>query len=330
MKKKQSHFKINKYLTITLLIIWIIGMGWLLALWLKRPEINEAKKLPIVPSKSLPESPVSLPPTTNNNFYVAVEVVNIYREASANSERVSQALLGEPVMVISRQGSWVEVRLPDQFDYRGWLQDSALQAIPVKDWLNLQIVAVPSAEVWTLPKSNASLVEVLSLGMVVASEVLKEDKNFTLVKLVNGRKGYVLSKNLLPYSQNNAAGVSSDRILETARQLLGQPYLWGGMTTKGVDCSGFVHTVFKVHSIHLHRDADLQYFYDGISVKPEDLQPGDLVFFETYKSGPSHIGIYVGDRKFIQAASGGVNYGTLDSDYFSHHFLGAKRILSSN
>ncbi len=321
---------------VALLTLLFIGIGWLTLLGVAKyklfhlePDLKNKDRGEVENRKKLPESTANSIPIQANNFYMALGVASVHQKPSGNSERVTQALHGEPVRVLSRQGSWVEVSLPEQFDYHGWMQESALKAIPTGDWLNLKIISVASVEVRTLPGGNAPLVEVLSLGTVVASEPSKTNEDFTFVKLVDGRNGYVVSTSLLDYSQKKAPQVSSDRILETARQLLGQPYLWGGMTTTGVDCSGFVYTVFKVHGIRLHRDADLQYFYDGFRVTPEELRPGDLVFFETYKSGPSHIGIYVGDKQFIQASSGGVKYGSLDSKYFSTHFIGAKRILGS-
>lgn len=269
-------------------------------------------------------------PIQSENLYIALEVVNVYRKPSTASEKVTQALHGEPAKILSRQNSWLEISLPDQFDYQGWVQESALKNISSnKDWLNRQIVSVPSVKVRNSPSDSASVLTVLPFGTVLASADSQEAKNFTLVKLVDGGKGYVLAKELLDYSEGNNSKASGDRILETAKQLLGQPYLWGGMTTGGVDCSGFVHTVFKVHSIRLHRDTDLEYFYDGVAVSSEQLQPGDLVFFETYKSGASHVGIYAGNRKFLHSSSSsGVNFDSLDSPYFSQHFLGAKRVIS--
>ena len=265
------------------------------------------------------------------NIYITLKLVDIHREPSSKSERVTQALHGEPVNILQQQDNWVEISLPHQFDYRGWVKTSALKQVnTAADWLNLKIVNESNVEVFNLPKKDSSILETLSLGMVVSSQLSESNGEFTLIKLVNGRTGYIVTKKLQNFSQENVNNVSSQQILTTAKKLLGRPYLWGGMTTKGVDCSGFIHTVFKVNGIKLHRDADLQYLYDGKKVAPTELQVGDLVFFETYKSGPSHIGIYLGNRKFIQAASSeGVSYGSLDSEYYSKRFLGAKRILTS-
>lgn len=305
----------------------ILGMGtdpygnqysWLFSK--KSTEISSAKDTSESSNDSL---------AVFENLYTALEVVDVYRDPSINSERVTQALHGEPAKILSQQGSWIEVMLPDQLDYQGWVQKSALKSISSqKDWSNRQIVAVPYAKIRTSPNKSASVLEDLPLGTVVALDNSQQSNNFTEVKLVDGRKGYVLAEELLDYS-DDASNVSGEQILATAKQLMGQPYLWGGMTTPGIDCSGFIHTVFKVHNVRLHRDTDLQYLYDGTAVSSDRLQPGDLVFFETYQSGASHIGIYAGNRKFLHASSSrGVNYDSLDSPYFSQRFLGAKRVLS--
>jgi cell wall-associated NlpC family hydrolase len=73
-----------------------------------------------------------------------------------------------------------------------------------------------------------------------------------------------------------------------------------------------------------------QFFNDGVQISRDELMPGDLVFFETYAPGPSHVGIYAGNRQFIQAGSSGVSYASLESSYFSERFLGAKRVLNTH
>lgn len=270
-------------------------------------------------------------PVKTENFRVAFDVVNVYQNPSNKSEMVTQALYGEPIKILHRQQSWAEISLPEQFDYRGWVEIADLRNIPIeKDWKNKKIVAVAEAKVRNSPSHDAAVFLILPLGAVVGLDDLSVNSDFTAVQLLDGKKGYILSTELLDYfSDGNKLKPSSDLIIKTAQKLLGQPYLWGGMTTFGVDCSGFIHTVFKVHGIKLHRDVNLQYVNDGIKVDPKKLQPGDLVFFETYTSGPSHIGIYVGNRKFLNSASHGVNYNSLDEPYFSQRFIGAKRILNS-
>jgi len=117
------------------------------------------------------------------------------------------------------------------------------------------------------------------------------------------------------------------RLLNIAMRFGGVPYVWGGATPSGFDCSGFVQYVFAQISVNLPRTADVQYEL-GRKVLQSDLQPGDIVFFETYEPGASHDGIYVGDGKFIGANSGtGVAIVSLSDPYWSSRYLGARRLF---
>jgi len=117
------------------------------------------------------------------------------------------------------------------------------------------------------------------------------------------------------------------RLLNIAMRFGGVPYVWGGETPAGFDCSGFVQYVFRQIGINLPRTADVQYEL-GRKVLQSELQPGDLVFFETYEPGASHDGIYVGEGKFIAANSGtGVAVVSLADPYWSSRYLGARRLF---
>lgn len=117
-------------------------------------------------------------------------------------------------------------------------------------------------------------------------------------------------------------------IIATAKQYLGVPYLWGGTTPAGFDCSGLVQYVYKAHGIQLNRTCVTQY-PQGTYVSKNELLPGDLVFFSnTYQSGISHVGIYIGNGQFLHASSSqGVTISYLSNSYWSSHYHGAKRVL---
>ena len=121
--------------------------------------------------------------------------------------------------------------------------------------------------------------------------------------------------------------VLDSRITRTAMRYIGVPYMWGGTTFAGVDCSGFVQAVFAKNGIELPRMADEQ-FAAGHHIGTHWLMPGDLVFFETYTSGASHVGIYIGGGKFIHASVGkGVTIDTLNMDYYASRYIGARRFV---
>ncbi|HBR01783.1 MAG TPA: glycoside hydrolase [Ruminiclostridium sp.] len=131
-----------------------------------------------------------------------------------------------------------------------------------------------------------------------------------------------------PKSVSRGSTLAS-KIIATAKSCLGVPYVWGGTSPKGFDCSGFVQYVFSRHGISLSRTASDQY-NAGISVSKSSLKAGDLVFFETYKSGASHVGIYLGGSQFIHASSGAekVMVSNLTSSYYTSHYIGARRVIN--
>ena len=119
-----------------------------------------------------------------------------------------------------------------------------------------------------------------------------------------------------------------DRLLRVARRMLAVPYRFGGTTLWGLDCSGFVQKTFAFLNLDLPRSAREQ-FREGAKVAKADLSPGDLVFFRTYAEYPSHVGIYLGDNRFVHASSRErkVTVESLDTPYYVKRYIGAKRML---
>ena len=128
--------------------------------------------------------------------------------------------------------------------------------------------------------------------------------------------------------RNTAREIKRDKIINMAKSFQGVPYVWGGTSPSGFDCSGFTHYVFLKNDITIPRTSSNQYYNAGSWVQKSNLLPGDLVFFTTYKSGPSHVGIYLGNNKFIHASSSkGVTISDLNSSYYAQRYIGAKRVL---
>lgn len=117
----------------------------------------------------------------------------------------------------------------------------------------------------------------------------------------------------------------SSSLVEKALSLIGVPYVFGGTSRSGFDCSGFTQYVFKGFGISLPRTAAEQ-FNVGSSVSRAQLQPGDLVFFTTYASGASHVGIYIGGGSFVHASNSGVCTTSLSESYYASRYLGARRV----
>ncbi len=116
------------------------------------------------------------------------------------------------------------------------------------------------------------------------------------------------------------------KVVDFAKNFLGAPYVWGASNGKAFDCSGFVMYILKKFNVNLDHSASGQ-FKKGEKIEKADLQPGDLVFFTTYKKGASHVGIYIGNSKFIHASSGvdQVTITDLNTNYYKRRYLGARR-----
>ncbi|HTD36482.1 MAG TPA: C40 family peptidase [Candidatus Limnocylindrales bacterium] len=119
----------------------------------------------------------------------------------------------------------------------------------------------------------------------------------------------------------------ASNLTRNAMRFLGVPYAFGGTSGYGFDCSGFTQHVFAMMGVHLPRMADEQY-YAGKSFTGQPKR-GDLVFFHTYAAGVSHVGISLGDGKFIHASSShGVMVSSLHDSYWGPRYLGAKRVVN--
>lgn len=133
---------------------------------------------------------------------------------------------------------------------------------------------------------------------------------------------------LAPFGNTFISGNQGKQIVSTAQRFIGTPYVFGGTTPSGFDCSGLLQYVFKMHGLTIPRLADEQYNL-GRAAKPNQLTMGDLVFFTTYTAGVSHCGIYVGDGKFLHASSSkGVRIDSLDNEYWKARFVGARKVVS--
>lgn len=120
----------------------------------------------------------------------------------------------------------------------------------------------------------------------------------------------------------------AQQLTKSALRFLGVPYVFGGTSTSGFDCSGYVQHVFAMLGISLPRTADAQ--YDAGHRIVGGMKPGDLVFFQTYAPGASHVGIYLGHNKFVSASSSrGVSVSSLNDPYWHERYIGAKRLLAS-
>jgi len=126
-------------------------------------------------------------------------------------------------------------------------------------------------------------------------------------------------------SQTEAFSPVAAAVAKYALMFLGTPYIWGGATPRGFDCSGFTQYTYAQYGVRIPRTADVQFAY---AMPVLDPQPGDLVFFQTYEFGASHVGIYLGNGYFVHALGSSVHVSSFASGYFAARYLGARRVVS--
>ncbi|HYK77593.1 MAG TPA: SH3 domain-containing C40 family peptidase [Daejeonella sp.] len=268
------------------------------------------------------------------------------------AEMATQMILGTPVEILKKKDGYSLVRTPD--GYISWTDNSGVAAMnkaAFLKWQQSEKVVVAVDYTYSYQQASAASMRVSDLVKGNILQVLGKEKDFLKVVYPDQRIAYVLAKDVSNYKQwVNRPNPDAAKILETAKTMLGVPYLWGGTSIKGVDCSGFTKTSFFLNGIVLPRDASQQalvgekvdiYEQDTVSLKQalKNLKPGDLLFFAGGKNRTpnprvTHTAIYMGNGEFIQSAGlvrinsmipGAKNY----DDYQSRTLVGARRMLTA-
>jgi cell wall-associated NlpC family hydrolase len=278
-------------------------------------------------------------PPPKEALVIAVSPTPVLESPAEGARRVSEGLAGERVEAVAELGGWRLVILTEQDDLAGWVPSSSLVAEGEVERDDGSVRAVPNprtpppgtpqtpqpdrAPLRTEDSEGSAIVAHLSADTPFRAYRRREGWYF--VRLEDGRAGWVAAR----YVELETAGPGEawrQAVVSTAEGYLGTPYVWGGTSRSGFDCSGLVWRVFKQNGIEVPRTAGPQY-REGRRVTRDELLPGDLVFFSTYSAGPSHVGIYAGDDRFIQAESSpeGVRYSDLDGVYWRDHIYGYAR-----
>ena len=240
---------------------------------------------------------------------VRISVCNMRRTPDFDAEMVSQALLGTPVHIlrINPEGNrWPEIQSPE--GYTGWVHNAGIQILSKEAYsawnaAEKVIVTALTGIVYEKPSVKAA-----TLSDVVGGDRLKflgTNGRFFKVGFPDGREGY-LPKRLGERESEwrKHLDQSAEAIIRTAKSMVGFPYLWAGMSPKGMDCSGFVRTVLFMHDIIIPRNASQQAKVGERIYGLDDLQPGDLVFFGRKDAAApkvSHVGFYIGEGRFIHS-----------------------------
>ena len=268
---------------------------------------------------------------TTNIAYINNSVGNARSNPKHSAELSTQYLLGQKVTVITKQDGWYYIQGPDQ--YLAWIDAGGivLQQDADQKYINGDKVIVQHNEaIGFLPEDPSNV----AIDLVFGNKLVKaQNGNYILP---DGREIVIQDNSIfeLPTKQNAIA-----LALEKANSLMGRPYLWGGTSTKGMDCSGFTRTAFMNAGYLLGRDASLQ-VKEGIEVNKDNIsewQAGDLLFFGNYREDGSmrvtHVAIHEESGQFIHCAQR-VQEESLNPEHTNYNkdraesLLAVRRILS--
>ncbi len=245
------------------------------------------------------------------NGLVNNSVIHLRREPSSTKELVTQALLGAPVRILKTEGGKSLIQIPD--GYIGWVNRAEVHAVDREE-----LAAYREAEkvVYTAqyglsysePDMGSMPVTDLVIGNILSK--VTEESGYTQVKYPDGRLGWVKSSELVPAGEIFFKTILKENLVQTALKYHGIPYLWGGTSSKNIDCSGLVSNVYFLNGIQLPRDADMQALIGReltTDFVPEGLEPGDLLFFgrkasEGKEERVTHVAMYIGDGEYIHSA----------------------------
>ena len=226
--------------------------------------------------------------------FVTTNLLDVLAEPRFNGERVNQALFGEVLRVTSKRHGYLRITQSD--GYTGWvdqrLVDGASQAACRRYEAELNAVVVrPAAKLEGNPAPHF-----LFYGTRVL--VQRRRSGVARILLPDGSNYELRSGALAPIQKKEAADIAGASLVKEARRFLGVPYLWGGITPAGFDCSGLVRAVLGRFGIAIPRDTKDQ-IKAGRAVSRENVRTGDLLFFER------HVGLAIGKHRLIHASAGG-------------------------
>ena len=266
--------------------------------------------------------------------------LNVRSGEGTNYAKAGSLANGASVNVISNDGDWLHIQANgiDGYVASQYVTIGGAQTVPVSSGTSYGTRYV-GGQVGTLnvrsgPGTNYSKVG----GLASLTPVNVVDKQGDWAKIdYNGATGWVAAVYLdiqMPelVSRSGGGSVDGQRLAEYASssKFLGIPYVYGGASLSGFDCSGFVMYVFNQFGVSLPHSASAMYGY-GVSVDKADLQPGDVLFFKsTSGSGIGHVGIYIGNGEFVNAHTYGTPLGISDLDEaaYARRYIGARRMLN--
>jgi len=271
-------------------------------------------------------------------------VINIRSLPKHSAELGTQGLLGMPLKILDKKGDFYRIQTPD--NYISWVDKGGITKMNKEEfytWNTAKKVIFTEnfGYVYADENENSNIISDISLGGLL--QYVSENNSFYKVKYPDNRTGFVKKSETLIYNTwLKNLKPTEENIAKTAKKMDGFPYLWGGTSSKGMDCSGFTKMVYFMNGFVIPRDASQQ-IHAGKTVDLKldfsDLQKGDLLFFgkkatSEKKQRVTHVGIWLGNGKqeFIHA-SGNVHISSMDAsqpnydEFNKNRYLGSKRYL---
>lgn len=256
---------------------------------------------------------------------IRAAVAPLYARPDVLSPQISQLVLGSPITVLERAGRWLRVQGED--GYAGWSHDG---------YVTLDGATPDPRAAFSLGAELHDPAGRLLARLPWGARVSGSGAGY---RLPDGRLGFLAAGELIDAdARAQRFAPCAENVARTSFRWLGAPYLWGGTTQNGVDCSGYVQAIFRVHGVPLPRDSRMQWRAGdplGSSTALEELRPADLLFFEGESPQVSHVALSLGGGAMIHAAlaNGGVDVNDLSGEssfdeWLRAHFVGARRLLA--
>jgi gamma-D-glutamyl-L-lysine dipeptidyl-peptidase len=265
-------------------------------------SLLQAKGFSDIPISTLPD------PALGDTIHavVRVGVANLRRDPRHGAELVDQTIMGTRLKILRRQGGWVQVQTP--YKYLGWMtldSTTPMTESEIAQWESAPKTQVNALLSGVYEKTDLTSIKLSDLSMNATLQLQEVSGAWTQVMLPDGRTGYA------PTADLGSPVTATDRVpagwevVQTASQFHGIPYLWGGNSSRGLDCSGYTQTVYAANGFLLPRDANMQVEI-GTDVPIDstfaNVVPGDLLFFGE-NDRITHVGISLGGPRFIHAST---------------------------
>lgn len=237
------------------------------------------------------------------DWAVVVAVANMYSSATENADVVSQAILGSNVVVLEKRHNWAKVRTNDQ--YTGWmpLRDLRKSNVPYGESGHSIQVENLFANLYRetdVTEHQPVITAPFETHLEAIDDAPGNNQRWLEVLLPDGRMAWIQRSDVI----RSPKPLTVEESIELAKRFLGLPYLWGGRSSFGYDCSGFTQMLVRSRGIIMPRDADLQAAWTGMQViDREKLSAGDLLFFGSSPDKITHTAMYIGNGEFIHATT---------------------------